>query len=76
MFLIETERLRITEFTMDMAQAVHENSLDADNRRFVPDEVYETVDEAAVTLEFLISKYGSCEGPLVYPVLLRFCLSS
>ncbi len=71
MFLIETKRLRITEFTMDMAQAVHENSLDADNRRFVPDEVYETVDEAAETLVFLISKYGSCEGPLVYPVLLK-----
>ena len=28
MFMIETERLTITEFTPDMAQAVHENSLD------------------------------------------------
>ena len=36
---IETERLIITEFTMDMAEAVHLNSLDEDNRRFVPDEV-------------------------------------
>ena len=33
--MIETERLTITEFTPDMAQAVHENSLDEDNRRFV-----------------------------------------
>ena len=32
----ETERLIITEFTMDMAEAVHLNSLDEDNRRFVP----------------------------------------
>ena len=30
---IETERLIITRFTMDMVQAVHENSLDEDNRR-------------------------------------------
>ncbi len=44
---IETERLTITRFTMDMAEAVHRNSLDADNRRFVPDEVFETVEEAA-----------------------------
>lgn len=28
MFLLKTERLTITEFTPDMAQAVHENSLD------------------------------------------------
>ena len=45
MFLLKTERLTITEFTPDMAQAVHENSLDEDNRRFVPDEVFETVEE-------------------------------
>lgn len=68
---IETERLIITEFTMDMAEAVHLNSLDGDNRRFVPDEVFETVEEAAETIEFLINCYTSGEGPLVYPVLLK-----
>ena len=71
MFLIETGRLTITEFTPDMAQAVHENSLDEDNRRFVPDEVFETVEEAAGVIEFLSSQYGGTDGPLVYPVLLR-----
>lgn len=71
MFNIETERLIITEFTPDMAQAVHENSLDEDNRRFVPDEVFETVEEAAETIEFLMSRYGSSEGPFIYPVLLK-----
>ncbi|MEE0675651.1 MAG: GNAT family N-acetyltransferase [Ruminococcus sp.] len=71
MFLIETERLTITEFTPDMAQAVHENSLDEDNRRFVPDEVFETVDEAAETIEFLMSQYGGSDGPFVYPVLIK-----
>ena len=55
---IETERLIITEFTPDMARAVHENSLDEDNRRFVPDEVFETVEEAAETVAFLISRKG------------------
>ena len=68
---IETERLIITEFTMDMAQAVHENSLDEDNRQNVPDEVFETVDDARETVGFLISQYGSFEGPLVYPVILK-----
>lgn len=68
---IETERLIITEFTPDMAEAVHRNSLDADNRRFVPDEVFETVEEAQETVNFLISRYESADGPFVYPILLR-----
>ena len=34
---IETERLLIIELNMYMAEAVHKNSLDEDNRRFVPD---------------------------------------
>lgn len=69
--LIETERLVITEFTMDMAGTVQANSVDEDNRRFVPDEVWETVEDAAETLEFLISRYGSSEGPFVYPVIVK-----
>ena len=68
---IETERLTITQFTMDMAQAVHLNSLDEDNRRFVPDEVFETVQEAADTVSFLMGVYENGGGPLVYPVLLK-----
>ena len=68
---IETQRLIITEFTPSMAESVHLNSLDEDNRRFVPDEVIETVDEASQTLEFLMSVYETEKGPLVYPVLLK-----
>lgn len=68
---IETERLIITKFTMDMAQAVHQNSLDEDNRRFVPDEVFETVEEAEDTVSFLMGVYENGDGPLVYPVLLK-----
>ncbi len=71
MFLLETDRLTITEFTPDMAQAVHMNSLDEDTRRFVPDEVFETVEDAADTIDFLTSQYGGTEGPLVYPVLTK-----
>ena len=71
MLSIETERLTITEFTMEMAEDVHKNSLDEDNRRFVPDEVFETAEEARETVEFLMSRYGGNEGPFVYPVLLK-----
>lgn len=68
---LETERLIITKFDLSMAEAVHKNSLDEDNRRFVPDEVFETIEEAKETIEFLMGCYESGEGPLVYPVLLK-----
>ncbi len=69
--LLETERLMIAEMTMDMAMDVHQNSLDEDTRRFVPDEVFETLEDAKETLEFLISQYGSAAGPLVYAVITK-----
>ncbi|WP_051198113.1 GNAT family N-acetyltransferase [Butyrivibrio sp. MB2005] len=68
---IETDRLEIKEFTLDMAYDVHKNSLDEDNRRFVPDEVFETEDDAKETIEFLMSQYGATDGPLVYPVFVK-----
>ena len=68
---IETERLIITELTMDMAEAVHLNSLDEDNRRFVPDEVFETPEIAREVVTDLIECYDTDEGPYVYAVLLK-----
>lgn len=68
---IATERLIITEFDLSMAESVHINSLDEDNRCFVPDEVFESVEDAEETLRFLMSVYATDDGPLVYPVLLK-----
>ena len=67
---IKTERLFITKFTLEMAEAVHLNSLDEDNRKFNPDEVFETLEDAKDTVEFLMSVYDNGDGPLVYPVVL------
>ncbi len=69
--LLETDRLIIIEMTMDMAMDVHKNSLDEDTRRFVPDEVFETLEDAKETIEFLMSQYGSAEGPLVYAMITK-----
>lgn len=68
--MIKTERLCITEFTLDMVEAAHLNSLDEDNRKFNPDEVFETKEDAQDTVEFLMNAYETGVGPLVYPVLL------
>ena len=68
---IETGRLLITDFSVDMCRDVHLNSLDEDNRRFVPDEVFETLEEAEETVSFLIEAYSSADGPFVHPILRR-----
>ena len=66
---LTTPRLTITTFSPDMAQNVYENSQDDDTRRFVPDEVYDSVEEAREAIEFLISQYDSTDGPFVYPII-------
>ena len=66
---IKTSRLIITTFSTDMAQSVYENSQDDDTRRFVPDEVYDSVEEARAAIEFLLSRYDSTDGPFVYPII-------
>ena len=68
---LETKRLLITDFTPDMAYDVHINSLDEDNRRFVPDEVFETEKDALDTIEYLISRYDSEDGPFVHPIITK-----
>ena len=66
---IKPPRLTITTFSPDMAQNVYENSQDDDTRRFVPDEVYDSAEEAREAIEFLISRYDSADGPFVYPII-------
>lgn len=68
---IETERLVITELTLEMAQAIHENSLDSDTERFVPDEVFGTLEIAREAIAFLMSRYDVPEGPWVYALIRK-----
>ena len=68
---IETERLLIIELNMDMAEAVHKNSLDEGNIRFIPDEVFYTIKEASDTIAYLMEQYHSLSGPLVYAIIIK-----
>ncbi len=68
---LTTQRLIIKELDSGLAQCVHAASLDADNRRFMPDEVFGSADEAAEAIGRLTAFYGTGDGPLVYAVSLR-----
>ena len=67
--LIKTDRLLITDFTPDMAHAVHLGSLDDHTRRFLPDEVFETEEIASAVIADLMDCYAGTEGPFVHPML-------
>lgn len=66
-----TERLVFTTLSSDMAEDLCRNSLDAENRRFVPDEVFETEADAAKVIASLLDAAKSPEGPYVLPLLRR-----
>ena len=66
-----TARLTFTTPAEDMAAELSRNSLDEDNRRFVPDEVFETEEDARAVLTMLIGAAQSPEGPWVLPLLRR-----
>ncbi|MDE6566716.1 MAG: GNAT family N-acetyltransferase [Lachnospiraceae bacterium] len=66
---IKSERIIITELTIDMCNDYQKNSVDDDNRRFVPDEVCETLEDAERTLKWLIESYSTSNGPFVYPII-------
>ena len=68
---IKTRRLYITAFDESMAESVYINSLDEGNRRFLPDEVFETMGAAQETIMTLISYYTQDDKPLVYPIFLH-----
>ncbi len=69
--LIKGENIIITKMDMSMAEDVWQNSLDEDNRRFVPDEVFETLDDAKEVVQSLIDCYESEDGPFVYAILRK-----
>lgn len=64
-------RIFIAELAPCLADEVHHASLDAANREFLPDEVFETPSAARKTIENLTSCYSREDGPFVYAVLLR-----
>lgn len=68
---IETPRLIITDLDPSMAWAIHQNSMDKDTVRFLPDEVFPTADVAREVIAGLMDCYRGTEGPFVNPVLLK-----
>jgi RimJ/RimL family protein N-acetyltransferase len=68
---IKADKFIITEFNESMAESIRRNSLDEDTRRFVPDEVFETIEEAQVILQQILGWYEKDKSPLIYAIVLN-----
>lgn len=68
---IRTPRLRLRPLENADAGAVWQNSLDEDNRRYVPDEVFETLDDAKKTVGWLVKAAQGEDGPYLWSVLIH-----
>ena len=54
-----------------MYEDVYLNSQDEDNRRFVPDEVFDSLDETKEVVDYIIASYDSVDGPFIYAVIRK-----
>ena len=67
--LIADDVLSIHKMNTSMYYDVWQNSLDQNNRTFVPDEVFETLEDATEVVNFIIKSYDSEDGPFIYAVI-------
>ena len=70
-YMLETQRLKIREFTLLDTKIIYEFSQEESLKKWLPDQVYADIDEAKETLEFLISKYKEKEFPFVMAVIKK-----
>ncbi|MCR5078492.1 MAG: GNAT family N-acetyltransferase [Bacilli bacterium] len=69
--LVEDDDLQIVRMNKSMYYDVYRNSQDNDNRKYVPDEVFGSLEEASEAVNQIIANYGSENGPFVYAVLRK-----
>lgn len=71
MILLETDRLIIREFNHDDTPLVMQYSQETCKRNELPDEVFETFDEAFQQINMCMQNYAEKKYPLVYAIVLK-----
>jgi RimJ/RimL family protein N-acetyltransferase len=69
--IIENDVLLIAKMNQAMSEDVYRNSQDKNNRKVVPDEVFNSLEEASEVVNQIINRYDSEDGPFVYAVIRK-----
>ena len=67
-YLFETERLRIRRFEPSDAKCLYENHLDAEVRKWIPNECYKDLEEAKEAIGFYADRVDRRQWPCVLAV--------
>ena len=69
--LIENEYLQIVKMDKSMYFDIYRNSLDENNQKYTPDEVFNSLEETSEVVNQIIDNYNSENGPFVYSVIRK-----
>lgn len=69
--IIENDRLQIVRMNQSMYYDIYKNSQDDNNRKFAPDEVFNSLEETSDVVNQIINSYDSKDGPFVYAVIRK-----
>ncbi len=69
--IADNDKLQIVKMNRSMYYDVYKNSQDDNNRKYVPDEVFDSLEEASEVVNQIINSYDSEEGPFVYAVIRK-----
>ena len=69
--LIENDKLQIVRMNQSMYYDIYKNSQDDNNRKFVPNEVFNSLEGASEIVNQIINSYDSEGGPFVYAVIRK-----
>jgi RimJ/RimL family protein N-acetyltransferase/plasmid stabilization system protein ParE len=69
--IADNDKLQIVKMNQSMYYDVYKNSQDDNNRKYVPDEVFNSLEEASEVVNQIINSYDSEDGPFVYAVIRK-----
>lgn len=69
--IADSAKLQIVKMNQSMYYDVYKNSQDDNNRKYVPDEVFDSLEEASEVVNQIINSYDSEYGPFVYAVIRK-----
>lgn len=64
----------LRKFRRDDAEKVWQMSVEEGMKLWIPDQVYQDINEAEEVLDFLMKQYDSSEGPKQVPIVFAVCL--
>lgn len=65
-YILETEHLRIRRFEVEDAQSLHENHLEPEVKKWIPNESYASIEETQEAISF----YANCVNNKLLPYVL------